>query len=172
MTNQTTGEAAVDIAAQIQSAGAYASSMIWNEEFAALCQKSADEIETLRAQLTAATRRADSDAALVVTLTDQISGYLAESMKQKERAEQAERMLAEQRALLTAPIMAGYAMHYGGRCRDCADQVDGICENTGLPCAGRRKATMFVCEALEYGFSHNFVDPQYAIRSAASGEQG
>jgi len=82
----------------------------------------------------------------------------------KRGATKAEADNARLKELLTAPIMAGYAMHYGPRCRECADS-DGVCELTGMPCGGRLKATMFVCEALEYGFKNGFVDPQYAVQA-------
>lgn len=63
--------------------------------------------------------------------------------------------------MLSEAVMLGYAMHYGSRCRDCADE-DGICPQTGMPCDGREEATRFVCGALAYGFRHGFIDPQYA----------
>lgn len=104
---QPTDEAAVDIVTQMQGASAYASTIIWNEEFAALCQKAADEIVTLRAQLTAATRRVENidgvstgKIGMAMFLTD-VPGkpVVAVTLEAwdavKERAEQAERMLAE-----------------------------------------------------------------------------
>jgi hypothetical protein len=53
---------------------------------------------------------------------------------------------------------ADYVMHYGGRCRDCADE-DGICPSTGLPCDQplKRKAVEFVLEAITYGHEHGFI---------------
>jgi hypothetical protein len=40
---------------------------------------------------------------------------------------------------------------YGGRCRDCADMGDGVCENRGLPCGERKyDAIRHVLRALAY----------------------
>lgn len=49
-----------------------------------------------------------------------------------------------------------YVQHYRGRCRDCAD-TNGICPNSGLPCADGDKAIQFVLDALTYGVNHGYV---------------
>lgn len=56
-------------------------------------------------------------------------------------------------ALRTA--LVDYAMHYGPRCRECADH-DDICPMSGMACGERRKATEFVVDALIYGATHGY----------------
>jgi hypothetical protein len=50
-----------------------------------------------------------------------------------------------------------YALHYGPRCRDCADE-DGVCPASGLPCGGARKAVAHVVDAIIYGATHDYID--------------
>ncbi len=57
---------------------------------------------------------------------------------------------------LNRPDVVRYVSRFGGFCRDCADE-DGICPQSGLPCAGRGKAIRFVLEALDYGLDHGFL---------------
>lgn len=49
-----------------------------------------------------------------------------------------------------------YALQYGGRCRDCADE-NGVCPGSGLPCEGARKAVTHVVQALRYGLQHGYL---------------
>jgi hypothetical protein len=49
-----------------------------------------------------------------------------------------------------------YALQYGGRCRDCADE-NGVCPGSGLPCSGARKAVTHVVKALRYGLQHGYL---------------
>lgn len=51
-----------------------------------------------------------------------------------------------------------YIARYGGRCRDCADN-DGVCPNSGLPCAHNDKAIRHVLSAINYGVKHGFIRP-------------
>lgn len=52
--------------------------------------------------------------------------------------------------------MIDFAVHYGPRCRDCADE-DGVCPATGIGCGERQKAVEFVVDALIYGRTHGFI---------------
>lgn len=48
-----------------------------------------------------------------------------------------------------------YLLHFGGRCRDCADE-NGVCPQTGIGCGERKKAIEYLLGALEYGTKHGF----------------
>lgn len=52
-----------------------------------------------------------------------------------------------------------YALHYGGRCRDCAD-ADGVCPSSGMPCdpAEARKAAGHILKAWVYGIQHGYME--------------
>lgn len=56
-----------------------------------------------------------------------------------------------------------YALHYGGRCRDCAD-ADGVCPSSGMPCdpAEARKAAGHVLKAWKYGIEHGYMGNPFA----------
>lgn len=49
-----------------------------------------------------------------------------------------------------------YVEQYGGRCRDCADE-NGVCPNSGLPCAESAKAIRWVVRAINYGVGMGFL---------------
>lgn len=53
----------------------------------------------------------------------------------------------------------GYIARYGGHCRDCADQVDGVCPNSKLPCDWRaaQSAIRHVIRAYNYGIKNGFL---------------
>lgn len=52
-----------------------------------------------------------------------------------------------------------YALHFGGRCRDCADN-DGVCPTTGLPCDTKQasEAAQHCLSAWQYGIRHGYID--------------
>lgn len=50
-----------------------------------------------------------------------------------------------------------YIARYGGKCRDCADQVSDVCPNSGLPCGNVDKAIHRVIGAYNYGVKHGFL---------------
>lgn len=61
----------------------------------------------------------------------------------------------------TAPALdeqIDYAMQYGGRCRDCADNF-GVCPGSGLPCEPKdaRRAIRHVLTAIAYGTKHGYL---------------
>ena len=58
--------------------------------------------------------------------------------------------------LLPTKSTLEYVEQFGGRCRDCADE-GGVCPNTGLPCAEKRKAILWVIGAINYGVAHGFL---------------
>lgn len=58
--------------------------------------------------------------------------------------------------LLPSKETLAYVQQFGGRCRDCAD-FHGVCPNSGLPCAERRKAIKYVIDAINYGTKHGFL---------------
>ena len=62
---------------------------------------------------------------------------------------------------LNNSYVADYAMHHGGRCRDCADHM-GVCPNSGMSCdpVERRQAIEMVLKAVDYGFSKGFIPPK------------
>ncbi len=104
MTNQTTDEAAVDI--------------VWrllNDDDLYTRDVAASIIETLRAQLTAATRRAEQaeqDAADRKAEADQ---WQAKGFEHEAKLEQAERMLAEVQAILQKAHRDGLPETRAGR---------------------------------------------------------
>lgn len=49
-----------------------------------------------------------------------------------------------------------YIAHYGGMCRDCADE-DGVCPRSGLPCNDSEKAIRYVINACNYGVMNGFL---------------
>ncbi len=55
-----------------------------------------------------------------------------------------------------AEAWADFAMQYGPRCRDCADE-DGVCPATGVPCGGKRKAVEYIVGAIRYGIAAGFI---------------
>lgn len=61
-----------------------------------------------------------------------------------------------------------YAMRFGGRCRDCADE-DGTCPTTGVPCdpAVTRAVAKRCLEAWAYGIKHGFMENPFAATSVA-----
>lgn len=58
-----------------------------------------------------------------------------------------------------------YIQRYGGNCRDCADN-DGVCPNSGMPCAESGKAIRHVLDALAYGVKHGFISNPLAAVTA------
>jgi len=52
-----------------------------------------------------------------------------------------------------------YAMHYGPRCRDCADAF-GTCPGNGTPCDpdAFKAVVEHTLKAWEYGIKHGFMD--------------
>lgn len=56
-----------------------------------------------------------------------------------------------------------YALHYGGRCRDCAD-ANGVCPTSGMPCDTKEaaKAAQHCLKAWQYGIQHGFIDNPFA----------
>ena len=59
---------------------------------------------------------------------------------------------------LNRPDVIDYVMHYGGRCRDCADE-NGICPHLKLPCDSDEARPMIeaVLAAVEYGLKHGYI---------------
>ena len=57
--------------------------------------------------------------------------------------------------------IVSYIARYGGQCRDCADE-NGVCPNSGLPCAGAEKAIRHVLKALDYGIKHGYLPAAHA----------
>lgn len=57
--------------------------------------------------------------------------------------------------------MAGYALQYGGKCRDCAD-MSGVC-HSGIPCSSdvRKAFATHVIKAITYGFERGFLKNPY-----------
>lgn len=51
-----------------------------------------------------------------------------------------------------------FAVQYGPRCRDCADE-DGICPATGLPCGEARKPIGHVVNAIMHGVHYGYLTP-------------
>ena len=55
--------------------------------------------------------------------------------------------------------LVSYVLHYGSRCRDCADEF-GTCPNRGgLPCevADEKQVITYVIEAIKYGLKHGYI---------------
>jgi hypothetical protein len=52
-----------------------------------------------------------------------------------------------------------YAMHYGPRCRDCADE-NGVCPSSGMPCdpSVARAVVGHVLKAWDYGIRNGYMD--------------
>ena len=62
-------------------------------------------------------------------------------------------------AALKRPETLRYVNRFGGLCRDCDNQPDGICETSGLPCRDpQSKAVRFVLRAVSYGIEHGFLE--------------
>ena len=61
-------------------------------------------------------------------------------------------------SLLPPKNTLAYVQHFGGRCRECADNR-GVCPNTGLPCnpEQRVQAIKWVVDAINYGTEHGFM---------------
>lgn len=59
--------------------------------------------------------------------------------------------------------LVDYIAQYGGRCRDCADEV-GICPGSGLPCDNATKAIRHVLKAINYGVANGYLpDPRPTV---------
>lgn len=60
---------------------------------------------------------------------------------------------------LKAKSVQNYVFQYGGRCRGCADMLDGLCEKSGIPCNDDgNKAIKFVLDAISYGIGNGFIE--------------
>jgi len=64
-----------------------------------------------------------------------------------------------------------YALHYGGRCRDCAD-ADGVCPSSGIPCdpSEARKAAGHILKAWSYGIQHGYMENPFSAALAHPGQ--
>jgi hypothetical protein len=60
-----------------------------------------------------------------------------------------------------------YALHYGSRCRECAD-ADGVCRTSGMPCdpSEARRAAEHCLKAWIYGIENGFMSNPFAGLSA------
>lgn len=66
--------------------------------------------------------------------------------------------------------VASYLLHYGSRCRDCADE-DGVCPASGLPCEvpAALKAVEHVLAAITYGVRQGFLSAAPASPAPGGG---
>lgn len=78
---------------------------------------------------------------------------------------------AEGQTLTFTDEHVSYVEHYGGNCRDCADE-NGTCPNRGhLPCGKNGEAIRFVFRAIEYGARHGFVASPTHQQPGAEGRE-
>jgi len=144
MTNQTTDEAAVDIVDDLRVIARASAASVH------VCQRvedAADEIETLRAQLTAATAESRRFKALADDHFRNAQQIAERHTAATRRAEQAERMLAERDEALT---------------QAATDLEWIVAMTTGRPSPPKR------CSLINWKAQMAVT----SIRSAASGEQG